>query len=151
MRVYTILPQRHWRDVAGAAHAATVFVEHDEGLIDRTVVGVGEHQDLGPTRGEAHQAQEPAVRVGRRKTERPLGEPEAARQFRGDPLGVLVGHHGRHAAVDPDSAESLLAASRLGDWRLAGATVYVSRARTSAFGEWPAKAPVSPSAKSTRS
>ena len=85
-------------DVARAGDRPAVGPGHGEGLVDRAVVAVREHQHLGSSGREPGQAHRPPVGVRRRQREAPQRQPEPAGELGTHPLGVLGGQHRRDPA-----------------------------------------------------
>ncbi|ABA52578.1 hypothetical protein BURPS1710b_A1291 [Burkholderia pseudomallei 1710b] len=82
---------------AVALHRPAVC-EIDEHVVDGAVIAAVEHDDVLAARGRARPAQHEAVRVARAQRELPVRQPEAARELRRDPRGVLARQHRRVAA-----------------------------------------------------
>ena len=91
--------QRHRRSgVAAPRHCLAVRSGDCEGLVHRTVITVGEGEDLRPSGDQPREPDRPAIGVGCRQRERPQRQSEAAAELTTNPLGVGGGQHRRGAA-----------------------------------------------------
>jgi hypothetical protein len=104
-------------------------LERDEGLVDRAVVTVVEHQDFGPARDVARQPDTEAVGIRRRERKLPEAQAEAPLQLAADPYRVGGGQHKGGAA-------GRLPRNRLQGWtgRHAGGTTGGELVQGSAYG-----------------
>ena len=76
---------------------------HHEGLVDGTVVAVGEREDARAAGDETSEAQRPPIRVRGGESEGPQRQSETAREVGTHPLGILARHHRGDAAEFTDA------------------------------------------------